>query len=115
MNIPRIVLYIVLTAFVIALVLTVLFALPGCKSFSPIWLDKLPAECNMSLNAMRLHYSSADKAGTSPSLEACYKCLHRIRCQAEVFGVDDKGLPLPVDYNNASKYRNYEQCRSELK
>ncbi len=100
---------------IIIIISAIVFFAPSCCSFKPIWNDKLPPECNMSLNAMQIYHKSADKSGSVPSTEACYKCLHRLRCQAEVFGVNDKGEPKPVDYGDAVKYRNYEQCRSELK
>lgn len=87
----------------------------GCCSFKPYWNDKLPEECNMTLNAMQLYYKSVDKSGSVPSIDACYRCLNRIRCQREIFGVNEKGELNPVNYNDAIKYRNYEQCRSELK
>lgn len=106
--------YIVLAALVIAAILTGFSMLQGCRTFKPIWLEQLPAECNMSLNAMRLYYATSDKSGTVPPVDACYRCLNRLRCQVEVFGVNDKGEPNPVIYTG-NKYRDFEQCRSELK
>jgi hypothetical protein len=114
MGIPKIVLLIVLAVASTVLVVAVIFALPGCQTFKPIWMAELPAECNMCLNAMRLYYSSADKSGAVPAVDSCYRCLHRIRCQVEVFGIDEKGLPRPVEYAGP-KYRDYAQCRDELK
>jgi len=69
----------------------------------------------MSLNAMRLYYNSKDKSATVPSLTACYKKIHRLFCQGEVFGFNKAGKPNPVNYQDSVKYRNYEQCKSELK
>lgn len=90
--------------------------LSGCKTFEPtVWNDQLPPECNMSLNTYKLYYGSADKSAAVPSSDFCYKVLQRLRCQCEVFGVDKEGKPLPVDYNNASKYRDYAQCRDEIR
>lgn len=86
-----------------------------CKSFEPIWIKDLPPECNMSLNAVKMYYDSKDKSGAAPVIDYCYKCLHRIRCQAEVYGYSQGGQLNPVDYSDAKKYRDYEQCRSELK
>ncbi|PKL40758.1 MAG: hypothetical protein CVV44_03890 [Spirochaetae bacterium HGW-Spirochaetae-1] len=94
---------------------TIAFSCLSCKSFDPIWIEELPAECNMSLNAYKLYYQAKDKSATVPPSEACYKKLHRIYCQGEAFGISEDGKANPVDYQDAVKYRNYEQCRSELK
>ena len=93
---------------------TMLFS--GCKTFEPIWDERLPAECNMSLNTYKLFYETKDKSATVPSSDYCFKKLHRLFCQGEVFGYKEDGkTPKPVDYNNSSKYRDYEQCKAELK
>jgi len=114
MSVWKILLYIVLAAALIVALITAGAVLQGCRTFSPIWMEQLPPECNMSLNAMRLYYATSDKSGTVPPVDACYRCLNRLRCQAEVFGLNDKGEPNPVIYTG-TKYRDFEQCRSELK
>jgi len=110
----KILLYAFLLIVILGMIITTGMTVQGCKTFEPIWVDKLPAECNMSLNAMRLYYATSDKSGTVPPVDACYRCLNRLRCQAEVFGLNDKGEPNPVIYTG-NKYRDFEQCRSELK
>jgi hypothetical protein len=98
------------------LLIIVVISLVCCKTqFKPIWEDRLPAECNMTLNTYRLYYNSADKSAVMPSSDFCYKKLHRLFCQGEVYGYDEKGNPNPVDYNDSKKYRDYSQCMSELK
>lgn len=115
MNIPRVALYILGAAVIIALILTVLFAFPiGCKTFKPTWEPKLPAICNMSLNEMQLFYASKDKSGAMAGAGMCYKILIRTLCQAETFGIDGNGNPKPVDYDDQKKFRNYSQCMKEL-
>ena len=114
MNLYKIIAYAIFVLAIMISVVAVGMILPGCRTFKPIWVEKLPAECNMSLNAMSLYYVSADKSGVMPSLAACERCLNRMRCQVEVFGVSEKGEPNPVIYTG-TKYRDYEQCRSELK
>jgi hypothetical protein len=86
-----------------------------CCSFRPYWNDKLPAECNMSMNMLKAYYGSKDKSAVMPATDFCYKKLHRLSCQGEVFGFDEKGNPNAVDYTDAAKYRNYSQCLAELK
>ena len=99
-----------------ALIFSVTMLFSGCKTFEPIWDERLPAECNMSLNTYKLFYETKDKSATVPSSDFCFKKLHRLFCQGEVFGYKEDGkTPKPVDYNNSSKYRDYEQCKAELK
>lgn len=86
----------------------------GCKTFKPTWESKLPTICNMSLNEMQLFYASKDKSGAMAGAGMCYKILIRTICQAETFGIDDKGNPNPVNYDDAKKFRNYSQCMKEL-
>lgn len=83
----------------------------GCfsRTFKPIWIKELPKECNMTLNTYRMHYNSKDKSGAIPSSNFCFKKLHREDCMQQYFPGK------PVDYNDLKNYRNYEQCRSELK
>jgi hypothetical protein len=102
-----------------AILILVIFVLSGvflcCNTFKPIWNDQLPAECNMCLNVYKMYYKTEDKSAIVPMTEACVKKLHRDNCQAEVFGVNEKGEPNPVIYDDAKLYRNYTQCLSELK
>lgn len=108
-------LYIAGAAAAIALILTLIFAAPsGCQTFKPTWEPKLPAICNMSLNEMQLFYASKDKSGAMAGAGMCYKILIRTICQAETFGIDEKGNPNPVNYDDAKKFRNYSQCMKEL-
>ncbi len=86
-----------------------------CQTFKPIWIKELPAECNMCLNTYKIYYSTKDKSATVPAYDYCIKKLHRKSCQAEVFGVDDKGEPLSVNYDDPKLYRSYTQCLSELR
>ena len=88
--------------------------MPGCKTFKPTWEPKLPAICNMSLNEAQLFYASKDKSGVMPGSAMCYKILIRTICQAETYGLDKQGIPNPVDYDDAKKFRNYSQCMKEL-
>lgn len=88
----------------------------GCKTFEPtVWEDKLPPECNMSLNTYKLYYNTSDKSATVPSSDFCFKVLQKLRCQEEVYGLDNNGKLNPVDYNNPGKYRDYVQCKEEIK
>lgn len=90
--------------------------LAGCKTYEPtVWNDKLPPECNMTLNTYKLYYSTADKSATVPASDYCYKKLHRIYCQEEVYGLDKDNRPNPVDYGNPVKYRDYSQCLTEVR
>lgn len=98
----------IVAALSIAAAIVMVTILLSCKTFTPIWIDKLPPECNMSLNAIKLYYGSTDKSGAVPSMILCYKCLARTACKKEIFGDG------PVDYNNASKIRDYNQCLTEL-
>ena len=93
---------------IVLICLVALFA--GCKTYEPVpWNDKLPPQCNMALNTYKLYYSSPDKSATVPDATYCYKALHREECRLEVYG------DAPVDYNDATKYRNYTQCLAELR
>lgn len=102
-----------------AVLILVIFVLSGvflcCNTFKPIWIEKLPAECNMCLNTYEIYYKTKDKSATVPPYDYCIKKLHRLSCQAEVFGVDEKGNPNPVDYEDLKKLSNYTRCLSELK
>lgn len=97
------------------------FFLSSCtlfqKEYAPtVWEKNLPPECNMSLNAYKLYYNSNDKSATVPPSDFCFKKLHRLFCQEEVFGRNiETGILNPVDYENNKLYRNYEQCKAELK
>ena len=74
-----------------------------------------PAQAGWALWADN-HLETKDKSATVPSSDFCFKKLHRLFCQGEVFGYKEDGkTPKPVDYNNPSKYRDYEQCKAELK
>jgi len=116
MKIPKFISFLILLAILSVFFLGSSMLFLGCKTFEPIWLDELPAECNMSLNAYRMYYQSADKSAVMPSTDFCFKKIHRLFCQEEVFGYKPDGKTLnPVDYQNPVLYRNYEQCRSELK
>src|SRR4030042_5834049 len=86
-----------------------------CNTFQPIWQDDLPAECNMTLNVYRMYYKTEDKSAIVPMTEACVKKLHRLSCQAEIFGIDEEGKSNPVLYDDAKLYRNYNECLKELK
>jgi hypothetical protein len=86
-----------------------------CCSFDPVGdIDSLPPECQTALNIAKLYSKAEDKSAVVKPFEYCYKCLHRIRCQAEVFGVDEKGNPNPIDYTQQGKYRDYNECLKEL-
>jgi hypothetical protein len=102
---------------IIAALVLILFVLSGiiCCSFKPIWIEDIPGECNMTLNVYKMYYKTADKSAIVPMTEACVKKMHRLSCQEEVFGVNEKGDPMPVQYDDPKLYRNYTQCLSELK
>lgn len=100
---------------IIGLAIVLLFGGLICCTFRPIWIKELPPDCNMTLNTYRMYYDSKDKSGAVPAADYCYKKLHRLACQKEVFGYDENGKPNPVDYADTAKYRNYTQCLSELK
>jgi hypothetical protein len=88
----------------------------GCKTYEPVtWNDKLPPDCNMTLNTYKLYYGSTDKSATVPDATYCYKKLHRLFCQEEIYGRDKDGKILPVDYDNAKKFRDYTQCKDEIR
>jgi hypothetical protein len=106
-----------LLAFIAAMIAAsiAMFLIPGCCSFKPVWVKELPPECNMSLNAMSLYYQAEDKSGAVPGMEACFSSLRKQKCQADVFGFDDKGKMKSVDYSDTIKYRNYSECQKELR
>jgi len=97
------------------LVICICSLLLCCNTFKPIWIEELPPECNMYLNVNKMYYSAKDKSATVPAYDYCIKKLHRKSCQAEVFGVDDKGEPLSVNYDDPKLYRSYTQCLAELR
>jgi hypothetical protein len=107
--------HIIITAIIIIVLTIMAISLTCCMSFKPIWKAELPAECNLCLNTYKMYYDSKDKSATVPAYDYCIKKLHRLSCQTEVFGVDDKGKPNPVLYEDAKLYRAYSQCLSELK
>lgn len=104
-----------LMVWLIAIAVSTIVLLSGCKTYEPIWVKELPPTCNMTLNTYRLYYDSNDKSATVPSSEACNKLMVKLMCQEMHFGLDANGKLNPVDYGNSEKYRAYEQCRSELK
>jgi len=105
----------IITAVIVIVLVIMAISLICCMSFKPIWKDELPAECNMCLNTFKMYYESKDKSATVPAYDYCIKKLHRLSCQGEVFGTDDKGNPLPVEYDDLKKLSNYTRCLSELK
>ncbi|MCK9282591.1 MAG: hypothetical protein M0P71_18395 [Melioribacteraceae bacterium] len=86
-----------------------------CQTYKPIWIKDIPIEYNMILNTNKMYFDSKDKSGAMPQIELYIKRLHRMECQAEVFGTNEKGLPNPVNYDDSKLYRNYSQCLQELK
>ena len=82
-------------------------ALTCCMSYRPIWKENIPDECNIYLNVNKMYYESKDKSMTVPAFEYCIKKLHRLSCQAEIFGIDEKGKPNPVQYDDPKLYRAY--------
>ena len=84
--------------------------LPGCSTFKPIWIEGIPAECNMSLNVIRAYYSSAEKSGTVPAMDACLSRLKMNECHEEVFGRDDKGKLKRVEHENDKKMTYFTNC-----
>lgn len=86
-----------------------------CNTFEPVWKDELPAECNMCLNTYKMYYSAKEKSGAVPAYDYCIKKLHRINCQAEVFGYNENGKPNPVNYDDLKAYNNFMKCLLELK
>ena len=100
---------------VIFLTLSAPAIITGCRTYKPVWIDELPDECNMTLNAYKIYYNTEDKSATVGLTDACLKKLHREYCRVEVFGVDLDGNPNPVDYNDVIKYRNFSQCLAEIK
>jgi len=107
------ILYYLIPAIICILVILGIFLC--CNTFKPIWIKELPSECNMCLNTYEIYYKTADKSATVPPYDYCIKKLHRLSCQAEVFGVNKEGKPNPVDYEDLKKLSNYTRCLSELK
>jgi len=107
--------HIIITAIIVIVLVVMAISLTCCMSFKPIWIEKLPDECNMCLNTFEMYYNSKEKSGVAPAYDYCIKKLHRINCQTEVFGTDEKGKPNPVLYDDPKLYRNYSQCLAELK
>jgi hypothetical protein len=83
-----------------------------CNTFKPIWNDKLPAECNMSLNLYRTYYKADDKSGTVTMSTACIHKLRRLECQELIFGKDENGKIL-FDIEDKNKLTEYYRCLSE--
>lgn len=108
---------VLIVVIVVLVVLYIALLGAGCKTYEPVWEPKLTAECNMALNTYKLYFESKDKSAVMPTMEYCYKSLHRRCCQEEVFGRsrDSPGMLNPVDYTDTIKYRNYSQCLNELK
>ena len=106
-------LLIIVVSAVVVFVSVLLFV--ACSFRPTVWEENLPAECNMTLNTYKLYYSSKDKSATVPGADFCYKKLHRLYCQEEVFGRNAYGGINAVDYNDSVRYRNYSQCMSEIK
>ncbi len=91
-------------------ILLMVHILSGC-AFRPVQIEGIPQECNMAYSAMRLtDGKNIDKSIAVIPMERCAAVLMRDRCRNEVYGKD-----APVDYRDASKYRDYTQCMSELK
>lgn len=80
----------------------------GC-AFEPVRIDGIPEECNLAYSVMRLYYKSGDKSASVEIFNRCYAVLQRCRCKDEIYG------KLPVDYNDAKKYRDYSECLKELR
>ena len=99
---------------VILIILVLVFIGGGCMSFDLIWEDRLPPECNMSINMLNMYYKSDEKSAVAVPMDYCFKCLRRIRCQGEVFGFDENGNPNPVDYNDLNKLNNFNRCMEQL-
>lgn len=97
----------------LALLVVGLGIFTACNTFRPIWIDELPAVCNMTLNTYRLHYGSKDKSGAVPSSIACTKKLHRLDCREQIYGQDEKGIK-KVDHDDFVLFKEYTACLSEL-
>jgi hypothetical protein len=65
------------------------------------------------LNCYKLYNKTEDKSGTVLITEACKNKLKRIDCQKQVFGIDDKGSPIPFDINDKNKMSEYYRCLNE--
>jgi len=87
----------------------------GCRTFKPIWIDQLPAECNLMLNTYKLYYNAKEKSATVPSSIYCYKKIRRLSCREQVFGLDKDGYPNKVDYQDFTPYKEFNSCMSELR
>jgi len=94
-----------------AIYFSVFFILFGCSSFKTVpWNDKLPAQCNMALNLLVMHYKSDDKSGSVVPVSECFSRLKILDCQVEVFGKDKDGNPNRVEYENAVKFSYFQSC-----
>ena len=93
----------------------VVLVVASCGTFRPIGdVDKMEPECVYSLNVMRIYGKADEKSGIVPSIESCLRCMKKLRCQREVYGIDRAGEVNPVDYDDFAKFKRYTACKGEL-
>jgi hypothetical protein len=100
---------------IVGLVLTLLVCNLCCCGFRPYTNKDMTPEYNMAINAMKLADSTKNTSIAVEPMKNYYSSLNRDKCRKEIFGVDEKGNINPVDYNDAKKYRDYNECLKELK
>lgn len=87
----------------------------SCSTFRPIGdVGTMEPECVYSLNVMRIYGKADEKSGIVPAVESCLKCMKKVRCQREVFGLDKAGRLNPVDYDDFARFKRYTACKGEL-
>jgi len=86
-----------------------------CCSFSPIWIKELSPEMNIAFNIDNANRKNSDKTAVNNAYNKVFESIRRTQCQKEIFGIDEKGNALPVQYDDPKLYRNYQECLKELK
>lgn len=96
------------------LIIAIVFFL-GCCGYRPYYNKDASAEYNMAINAMKLADATKNTSIAVDPMKFYYSSLNRDKCRKEIFGADKEGNINPVDYSDAKKYRDYNECLKELK